>query len=229
MAPTGVWSCVRLAGRLAIALLVLAACRQNPASSDRDGAAPSRKTLTSHATVALVATTTTLRLATSAPTSRPRLVSTAPPPRPAPPPPPVRPSGALCITADLEVVPAGTRASGSTQVVTFRVTNRGPTSCLTAGYPKVSPYRSSSSVQANVVPIPPGEGAIGAPAREVSLGPAKTAVFHIQWRPAPNGPDDCQDADGIIFDVPGGESLVPVPFPFRFCGRAIRQSVIQIG
>jgi hypothetical protein len=141
--------------------------------------------------------------------------------------PATRADGSPCVSADLAVVPMSSRPSGSTQVETFRLTNTGPTLCTIFGYPKMVPYRASTSVQASVVPIPAGEGAIGAGATRVLLGPGESAVFHVQWSPTPNGANDCQTADGIVFSAPGESSLVRVPFAFRFCGRAIRQSVIQ--
>lgn len=80
-------------------------------------------------------------------------------------------------------------------------------------------------MQASVIPIPAGEGAIGGAARPIPLARNVTAVFFLQWSQASGA--DCQDIEGIAFQAPG-QQLVPtrVPFGIRFCGRLLRVSVV---
>ncbi len=112
-------------------------------------------------------------------------------------------------------------------VETFQVTNTGPNTCTVDGYPGVSPFRSSGgSVQASVVAIPPGEGAIGGPTQWMHLGVGEAAVFFLQWS-STTPPTGCQDIDGILFNAPG-QTAAParVPFAVRFCGRVLRRSAL---
>ena len=109
------------------------------------------------------------------------------------------------------------------------MTNAASVGCSMNGYPEVAPYQSqpggggSSSVQALVQPIPAQTGPIGAAPSPVTLPPGGSAVFFLTWS---TGGASCQLADGISLDTPTSSTIALVIFSFRFCGGALKQSVV---
>jgi hypothetical protein len=208
-------------------VLAVAGCGGDSGSERDAGAAASSTTLPATTVAAGTPSTTaaTVRPGSGATTTtaRPGPAATTGPTTP----PTTRPRGSPCATSQLRVEPVRARQAGSTQIETFRITNTSPLSCVMTGFPTTLPFRSSgASVQANVIPIPAGEGPVGSPARRVTVDPGKTAEFYLQWSPA-SPPDDCQDTDGILFDAPDEDGTsVRIPFAIRFCGRILRHSVI---
>jgi hypothetical protein len=98
------------------------------------------------------------------------------------------------------------------------------------GYPSVSPnggsgVGGSSSVVATVTPIPPdGSGVTGAPPEQVTIDTGSTAVFFLAW--VVTGAS-CQVANGFAFSPPSTAPIYTiVNFSFRFCNRAIMESVV---
>lgn len=120
---------------------------------------------------------------------------------------------------------AASKSVGTTLTQAFTMVNQGPSTCTLSGYPALSPYGDSGTpVLASVMPIPASAGPIGAGPGTVTVAPGSAALFFLQWRFSGT---TCQNAAGLVFTAPGARpppSLVP--FPFKFCGREIRQSVV---
>ncbi len=204
-------------------LLAVAACgNSSPGASAGRPASTELTTSTAPEAASTVVTARPTTRRSSAPSAR----VPAPTARPPAPEAPDQPGGP-CATAQLRVEPVAVQPKGSTLVETFLLTNTGPNACSLVGPPGVAPFRASgSSVQANVIPIPPGEGAIGGPGGRLVIERGDNAVFFLQWSPT-TPPGDCQDVDGILFDAPGStSSSARIPFAIRFCGRLIRRSVV---